>query len=102
MTPFQIRWKFAPLPKPEAESDTTLTEDTLERIKRLYFEDAGRRWGYVVRGWPLSSDDLPLVLPEGQSFTYLEIEVTFERFDTKSAAATGRVPAASIKRLNNA
>jgi hypothetical protein len=98
MTPFQIRWDFTKLPNRTDEFPQLL----IERIKRLYFVDAGRRWRYVVAGWPMASDNTVLQLPGGQPFTYLEIEVRFEKFVGEDAEeVVGRVPASSIKRLDS-
>jgi hypothetical protein len=69
-------------------------------MKRLYFEEAGQRWGYVLRGWPLSEAGKTMQLPGGELFTQLSIAVEFDHFASAGGDAEGRVPAASIQRLD--
>ncbi|MDR6859866.1 hypothetical protein [Variovorax guangxiensis] len=85
MTKFKIRWAYANLLQRSAEE--------VERIKQLYFEDAARQWGYVLRGWPDG-----LRLPDDSPFTELTIEVSFEAFTGEDAEAIARVPADGIRR----
>ncbi len=91
MTPFQIQWTFLRLPP--------WPEDQVKRVKRLYFEDAARRWGYVVKGWPARTDGTPLRLPGKRPFTAIEIQVNFDYFQRDAEEAVARVPAASLQRL---
>ncbi|MEJ8809753.1 hypothetical protein WKW77_01650 [Variovorax ureilyticus] len=85
MIPFKINWSYASLP--------AMPPDQIERIKRLYFEDAGVQWGYVVKGWPDG-----LQLPDGSAFTELKIEVSFQHFRGNAADAVARVPGDQILR----
>lgn len=89
MTPFHIQWTFLRLP--------AWPEDTVERIKRLYFEDAGKRWSYVIKGWPARTDGAPLELPGNRAFTAVEIQVNFDYFQPDPQHAVARV--SGIQRL---
>lgn len=94
MTPFQIQWTFLRLPP-------AWSEEKIRLIKRLYFEDAAKRWGYVVKGWPARvTDGGPLQLPGERPFTAIEIQVNFDYFswDLKEDVVA-RVPASSLQRL---
>lgn len=91
MTPFKILWTYTRLPP--------WSDDEIQRIKRLYFEDAGKRWGYVLKGWPARTDGTPLELPGNRPFTSIEIQVTFEYFRQDVKNAVARVPGATMQRL---
>ncbi|MBB3176212.1 hypothetical protein [Variovorax sp. Sphag1AA] len=85
MISFKIAWSYSNLPD--------MPPDVIERMKRLYFEDAGLQWGYVVKGWPDG-----LKLPDGSPFEELTIEVSFQVFKGAGAEAVARVPGDQILR----
>lgn len=85
MKAFNIAWAYASLPQ--------MPPDVIDRIKRLYFEDAAQQWGYVLKGWPDG-----LLLPDGSKFEGLKIEVAFQAFAGKAAEAVARVPPDQIQR----
>lgn len=89
-TSFQIQWTFLRLP--------SWPDDMIQRVKRLYFEDAAKRWGYIVKGWPARTDGAALQLPDGRPFTGIEIQVNFEHFgsDIEDAVVASTV---AIERL---
>lgn len=89
VTPFQIQWTFLRLPP--------WPDDVIRSVKRLYFEDAGKRWAYAVQGWPARTDGAPLQLPGDRPFTSVEIQVNFEYFQPHVKDAVARV--AAIQRL---
>ncbi|MDM0068974.1 hypothetical protein [Variovorax sp. J31P207] len=90
MTPFSIRWVYNRLPP--------LSDEDIARVKQLYFENAGKRWGYVLKGWPTRVDGMPLQLPGNRPFTEIEIQVNFEYF-SQDKNAVARVPGATMQRL---
>lgn len=90
-SPLQIEWTFLRLPP--------WPDDLIQRVKRLYFEDAAKRWGYVVKGLPARTDGAALQLPDGRPFTAIQIHVSFEHFgpNIEEAVVASTV---SIERLH--
>ena len=94
MTPFRIEWTYLRLPP-------GWSRDKIDRVKRIYFEAAARRWSYVIDGWPARvTDGQPLKLPGGRLFTAIEIQVNFDyfRWDVENDVVA-RVPASTLQRL---
>ncbi len=94
MTPFKIKWLYEKLPP-------GMSSIQIARLKKLYFEDAGKQWNYVVKGWPMQSDGsgLAIQLPDGKGpLQELEITVTFEVFRGSAASAVARVLQADLRR----
>jgi hypothetical protein len=91
MTPFQIRWTF-PDKMPEGFFDLA----QFERIKKLFFEDSGRRWQYVLRGWPARADGSELKLPDGLPFKYLALKVEFVTFKGELKGAVARTTSVKV------
>lgn len=92
MTPFNIQWTFVRVPDWPSEK--------IQLVKKLYFEAAGRRWGYVLKGWPDRLDGQPLRLPGSRPLRSIEIQVNFEYFRRDVKSAVARVPEATMQYLN--
>ena len=91
MTPFRIRWRFddALLRQQRPQLD-------VERLRRLYFDDAARVWAYTLLGWPLQADGSALRLADGSPFVELIIDVVFAPLNRGDPADKARVDAAEV------
>lgn len=91
MTPFKVRWSFddAQLRQQRPNLDAA-------RLRRLYFEDAAKVWGYVLMGWPTQADGTVLRLADGAPFAELAIHVIFAPLRRGDPADKARVDADEI------
>lgn len=90
-TKFDIHWQID-----AAALLAKRPEENIDRIRKLYFEDAAREWSHVVVGWPTGRDGSCLRLPGGEEFSSISVKVDFKEVDGE-AEVVARVDAEEVR-----